>query len=422
MTFSTIGSGASERNPDFSRLWLGQGISLIGSQITLLALPITAAVTLGASPLQMGFLSAVGSAPALLFGLLAGVWVDRYKRRPILIGSDIGRGLVLAAIPILFLIGILRVEILYVVSFLVGALSLFFNIAYRSYLPGLVRKEELVRANSRLELSNSVAEIIGPGAAGGLVQLIGAPLAIAADAISFLISAFSINLIRTPEPTIKPPGTGTNIAEEIKAGLKLVFGEYELRSLAGCITSLSLFNAMFEAVQILFLTRQLSLNAVWLGFIFAFGSVGFLLGALVVDRLTIRIGLGRSLILGVLVTGMSDLLTPLAGTIGHFGLVVGMLVLGQFFFGMGLTTFQIGQFSLRQSVTPSNLLGRMNATLSMLTWGIVPLGGLLGGVLGEIIGLSPTLALAALGEILAVLWLLFSPIRTTRRTGNEHEQ
>lgn len=417
MTVSSIEPIVSSRNPDFARLWIGQSISLIGSQVTLLALPITAAVTLSAAPLQMGILNAVGSAPALLFGLLAGVWVDRQKRRPILIGSDIGRALVLSIIPFSALLGMLKVEVLYVVGFLAGTFGLFFNVAYRSYLPGLVGREKLVKANSQLELSNSVAEIIGPGAAGGLVQLIGAPLAIAVDAFSFLVSAFSIGSIRAQEPTIKPIEVGTNLGMEIKDGLHLVFGERRLRALAGCISSLSLFNAVIEAVQILYLTRELGLTAGWLGVIFAGGSVGFLLSALIADRLTRRLGLGRSLALGVLVTGASDLLIPLAGKINTLWLVVGVLIVAQFFFGMGLTIFQIGQVSLRQSLTPDHLQGRMNATLSMLNWGIAPLGGLLGGVLGQVLGLSPTLVLAAFGEMLAVLWLVFSPVSMIQQAG-----
>ena len=417
MSASPIESAVRTRNPDFSRLWIGQSISLIGSQVTLLALPITAAVTLSATSMQMGILSAVGSAPALLFGLLVGVWVDRNKRRPILIGSDIARALVLGVIPLSALLGMLRVEVLYIVGFLAGTFGLFFNVAYRSYLPNLVGREQLVKANSQLELSNSVAEIIGPGAAGGLVQLIGAPLAIAVDAFSFLISAFSIGLIRTPEPTIKPVEEGANLGSEIKEGIHLVFGERNLRALAGCISTLSLFNAILEAVQILYLTRQLGLTAGWLGVIFAGGSVGFLLGALIADRVTRRLGLGRSLILGVLITGASDLFIPLAGKISTFWLVVGVLIVAEFFFGMGLTIFQIGQVSLRQSLTPDHLQGRMNATLSMLTWGIAPLGGLLGGVLGQVIGLSPTLVLAASGEILAVFWLVFSPVKEIQQTG-----
>lgn len=417
MTLPSVGAATLRRNPDFYRLWIGQSISLIGSQVTFLALPITAAVFLSATSMQMGLLSALGSAPALLFGLLAGVWVDRTRRRPILIGADIGRALTLAIIPLSALLGVLKVEVLYVVAFLAGAFGLFFNVAYRSYLTSLVGRDQLVQANSRLELSSSVAEIIGPGAAGGLVQLIGAPFAIAVDAFSFIVSAFSIGLIRTTEPVMKPASAGSRLGNEIKDGLHFVFGEHSLRSLAGCITTLSLFNAIFEAVQILFLTRQLGLSAGWLGLIFAGGSVGFVLGALVADRFTQRIGLGKCLVLAVLVLGASDLLVPLMSLVHRMWLVVMLLIIAQFAFGLGLTIFQIGQVSLRQSLTPDVLQGRMNATISVFTWGIVPLGALVGGAMGEVIGLSPTLVVAAIGEILSICWLIFSPVGRLRQVG-----
>lgn len=417
MTISPIESTSLSQNPDFNKLWVGQTLSLIGSQVTLLAIPITAAVTLGATSPQMGFLSALGSAPALFFGLFAGVWVDHHKRRMVLIGSDLGRALVLSIIPLSAILGTLKVEVLYLVGFLAGTMGLFFNVAYRSYLPGLVGRDKLVKANSRLELSNSVAEIIGPGLAGGLVQIIGAPIAIAVDAFSFLISAISIGMIRAPEPDPSPARINTHLWTEMIEGWHHVFSEGRLRALASCITSLSFFNAIFESVQILYLTRQLGLSAAWLGIIFASGSVGFLLGAIVTDKVDRRIGLGRSLLLGVLLTGGSDLFFPVAGRIHTQWLVIGLLILAQLFFGIGLTMFQIGQVSLRQSLTPNQLQGRMNATLSMLSWGIAPLGALLGGMLGLVVGLSPTLFVAALGEMAAGLWLVFSPLGIVPQKG-----
>jgi MFS family permease len=417
VTISPIESTSLSQNPDFNKLWVGQTLSLIGSQVTLLAIPITAAVTLGATSPQMGFLSALGSAPALFFGLFAGVWVDHHKRRMVLIGSDLGRALVLSIIPLSAILGTLKVEVLYLVGFLAGTMGLFFNVAYRSYLPGLVGRDKLVKANSRLELSNSVAEIIGPGLAGGLVQIIGAPIAIAVDAFSFIISAISIGMIRAPEPDPSPARINTHLWTEMIEGWHHVFSEGRLRALASCITSLSFFNAIFESVQILYLTRQLGLSAAWLGIIFASGSVGFLLGAIVTDKVDRRIGLGRSLLLGVLLTGGSDLFFPVAGRIHTQWLVIGLLILAQLFFGIGLTMFQIGQVSLRQSLTPNQLQGRMNATLSMLSWGIAPLGALLGGMLGLVVGLSPTLFVAALGEMAAGLWLVFSPLGIVPQKG-----
>jgi MFS family permease len=417
MSVSSIEPIIPTRNQDFTKLWVGQSISMVGSQVTLLALPVTAAVTLGASSLQMGILSALGSLPALLFGLLAGVWVDRTSRRPILIWADIARALVLAAIPLSALLGMLRVELLYAVAFLAGSFGLLFDVAYRSYLPSLVGRSQLVRANSQLELSGSVADIVGPGAAGGLLQLMGAPSAIALDAFSFLVSSFSIALIRTPERVIEAAEIDHGLRKEIMEGLQQVFSQPGMRALAGCLASLSFFNALFESVQILFLTRQIGLAAGWLGVIFAAGSVGFLLGALSASRLMRRFGLGRSMLWAVLLLGASDLLVPLMSVISQIWLVVVLLVVAQFSFGIALTIFRIGHVSLRQSLTPDHLQGRMNATLNVLTWGVVPLGGLLGGAIGGVIGLGLALVIAAAGEMLSVFWLYFSPIKTVRQVG-----
>jgi MFS family permease len=402
------------RHSDFVKLWAGQTISLFGSKITFLALPLTAVLVLDATPAQMGFLTAAGAIPALLVGLFAGVWVDRYRRRPILIVADLGRAVLLFVIPLTAMLGVLRIEHLYVVAFLVGTLGLFFDVAYRSFLPSLVGREQLVEGNSKLELSESVSEIAGPGLAGGLVQLITAPLAIAVDAFSFLISALALGLIRTPEPEPQSSNQQQNIWREVGDGLRLVSGNRLLRPIAGCIGTLNLFNSILEAVFVLYLIHELDLEPGLLGLIFASGSVGFLLGALMQGWMTRRFSLGSVIIGGLLVTGLSDLLLPLLD--GSMGVVMITIVLmtAQFFFGLGLTTFRIGQVSVRQAVTPNRLQGRMNATMSFIAWGAIPLGGLLGGGLGEVIGLRLTLFLAALGEILAVLWLLLSPLRSLR--------
>jgi MFS family permease len=402
------------RRPDFVKLWTGQTISLIGSQVTFLALPLTAVLVLNATPAQMGFLTAAGAIPSLLVGLFAGVWVDRRRRRPILIAADLGRAALLLLIPVAALLGVLRIEYLYIVTLLVGTLGLFFEVAHHSFLPSLVGREQLVEGNSKLEISDSVAEIVGPGLAGGLVQLVTAPIAIAVDAISFLISALFLGLIRTPEPAPKPPDEQQNIFVEVGEGLGLVSGSALLRAIAGSMSTLHLFNSVLEAVFVLYVTRELGIGPGMLGLIFASGSVGFLVGALLPGWVTRRFGLGSGIIGGLLLVGLSDLLIPLVG--GSVVIMVRILVLmaAQFFFGLGLTIFNIGQVSVRQAVTPDHLQGRMNATLSFIAAGSVPLGGLLGGGLGEMIGLRPTLVLAALGEMLAVLWLILSPMRSLR--------
>lgn len=400
------------REANFLKLWAGQAISLFGSQITFLALPLTAVLVLDATPAQMGILMAIEALPSLLIGLFVGVWVDHYRRRPILIAADLGRAVLLGVVPVAAILGLLRLEHLYVVCFLVSVLGLFFGVAHRSYLPSLVGREHLVEANSKLELSNSVAEIVGPGVAGGLVQVVTAPIAIAVDAISFLVSALLLGLIGVSEPVPRAAEQQQNIRKEMGEGLELVLRDRLLRSIAGCLSTLYLFNSVLEAVFILYVTQELGIEAGLLGLIFAGGSVGFLMGALLLGWVVRRFGWGPGIMVGLLLVGLSDLLIPLVR--GSVVVAVAVLMTAQCFFGLGLVIFNAGQVSLRQVMTPDKLQGRMNATMSFLAGAVVPLGGLLGGALGETIGLRPTLLLAALGEILSVLWLLLSPIRSQR--------
>ena len=248
------------RDVNFMKLWAGQAISLFGSQITFLALPLTAVLVLDATPAQMGILVAVEALPSLLIGLFVGVWVDLYRRRPILIVADLARAVLLCVVPVAAILDLLRIEHLYIVGFLVSVLGLFFGVAHRSFLPSLVGREHLVEANSKLELGNSVAEIVGPGVAGGLVQVVTAPIAIAADAISSLVSALLLGLMRVSEPVPKP-SEQQNIGKEIGEGLELVLRDRLLRSIAGCLSTLYLFNSVLEAVFILYVTQELQIGA-----------------------------------------------------------------------------------------------------------------------------------------------------------------
>jgi MFS family permease len=397
---------------DFLKLWAGETISRFGSQVSLLAIPLTAVLVLKAAPVQMGILTAAGALPSLSFGLLAGVWADRLRRRPILIIADIGRFLLLCLIPLTYLLGVLHIEMLYLFAFLIGMLTIFFNVAYQSYLPSLIEREHLVEGNSKLELSQSVGEIVGPGLAGVLVQLFTAPLAILLDACSFLVSAVSLMWIRTSEELPKAETQRKDMGHEILEGLRFVFGEPILRTPASSYATLTLFNSILEAVFILYLMRAMDIKPALLGIIFAIGSVGFVVGALLAGRLTSRIGIGRVLLLTPFVIGASDLLIPLVGLIPM--LAFPLICLAQFVFGLARPIFSINQISLRQAVTPERLLGRMNASIYFIVYGITPIGSLFGGVLGQNIGLQKTLVIAAVGEMLACLWLFFSPIKRLR--------
>jgi MFS family permease len=410
--------GGLWRQRDFLKLWAGHTVSALGSQVTLLALPLIAALTLGASPFQIGLLAAVGSLPTLLFGLAAGVWVDRLRRRPVMIAADLGRALALLGLPAAALLGRLGMELLYVTAFVVGSLDLVFKVAASAYLPNLVGRERLVDAGGKLSLSDSAAEVAGPGLAGGLVQILTAPLAVVVDAASFLVSALFIGAIRAPEPLPKPASDERRFWTEARAGVNVVIRHPLLRPLVGAAGWVTFWSTVLEAVALLYLTRDLGLTPAVVGVIFAVANVGFLAGALGAARIADRLGVGLALGAALVATGLADLATPLVGgspLIDAAPLAaVAILIAAQFVFGAAVVVFNLTA-GLRQAVTPDDLRGRMAATTRVLTLGLTPLGSLAGGLLGERIGLEATLVLAAAGELLAALWLIGSPVRVLRR-------
>jgi len=392
----------------FRMLWVGHGISLLGSQVTFLALPLVAIISLHATPFEMGLLGATSGIPTLLFGLLVGVWIDRHRRRPVLIATDLGRAALLLTIPFAAIAGILHLELLLFVAFLIGILTLLFEVAAQAFLPILVPHEQLAEANSKLELARSAAEIAGPGVAGGLVQLVTAPFALLADAASFIASALLLAGIRVAESP-RPRDADSRVREEIGEGVRWVWRHPVLRPLTGATGILAFFNSLLEAVYLLYLTRHLALAPATLGVIFALGGIGFLLGAVAAERVARRVGVGRTLILALALVGLADLAVPLVG--GPPQLIAPVLIGAQLCFGVALTIFKVIAASLRQGSTPDRLQGRMNATVRLLVEGLTPLGALAGGVLGQGIGLRLTLLAAVGGELLAALWLLCSSVR-----------
>jgi MFS family permease len=402
--------GGLWQHPDFVRLWAAQTVSLFGSQVTFIALPLTAVLALEATPVQMGILGAIQYVPVLLLGLFAGAWVDRHRRRPILIAADVGRALLLLSIPVASWLGVLRMELLYAVALLVGSLTVFFDVASVSFLPSLVQREHLVEGNGKLAVSQSAAQIAGPGFAGGLVQLLTAPVAIAVDAFSFLASALFLGFIRTHE--IAPPARERwrGIGEEIGEGLQMIVGNPLLRAIAGASGTWNLFGNVLFAVFVLYVTRDLTMDAGLLGLIFASGSVGFLLSASVANYAAQRLGLGSTMIGALLLGGIVRLLIPLAS--GPAVVAMPLLVGAWFLSNLGLSVYNVNVAGLRQAVTPDRLQGRVSATIRFIGWGTVPLGALIGGVLGETIGLRATLIVGATGGLLPFLWAWFSPLRT----------
>jgi MFS family permease len=400
------------RHPDFIKLWAGQTISLLGSQVTVLALPLTAAVTLSATPLQMGTLSTLQYIPWLLVGLLAGVWVDRLRRRRVMIAADLGRAALLGMIPVAAAAGFLRMELLYAVGFSVGILNVFFDVAYAAYLPTLVPRDRLVDGNSRLQASASIAEIAGPGIGGGLVQLVTAPLAIAADALSFLASALSLAWIRTPEPESARSDDTRNILHEIMEGLRLVFSNHVLRAFALASVATNFFVDIHLSVFVLYATRELGVSPVMLGAMYAVGSVGGLLGSLAAKPLVKRHGFGRIIIGAQALVTLAVLAIPLSGL--RFGTAVPVTIAAEALWGFAVVVYVINTTSLRQAITPDRFQGRMTASVRFVTWGVAPLGFMLGGVLGGVVGLRATLFIAVAGPLLSIGFLLLSPVRRLR--------
>jgi MFS family permease len=405
----TVATPSLWRQPDFLRLWTGNAISQVGSQVTFLALPLTAVFTLDASPGEMGLLTAVGSLPPLLFGLHAGVVVDRRARRPLIIMCDAGRAFLLGLVPVAWFLGLLTIEWVYVVAFLVGALSLLASLAHQAMLPAIVSRHQLVDANGKLAMTATAAEVAGPTLASALVQFLSAPVAIAADAASYLVSGVLLSRIRSPEPARVATNRQGRMWDDILQGLRAALDDARLRALIGSRVLLNFFNAMLEAVFVLYIIHELGLAVALLGIAFSIGGIGFLVGAILPGRLSSRIGIGPSMVLGIATVALSDLLVPLAS--GLPAVIAGVLVGAQFFFGIGLTVFNVNQASLRQVLVPPEMLGRVGATVTVLAEAMTPIGAILGGLLGATLGLRETLILAALGELMAAAWLWYSPLR-----------
>ncbi|HEX5691808.1 MAG TPA: MFS transporter [Roseiflexaceae bacterium] len=398
------------RHRDFMKLWSGQTISLFGSHIGGSALRFTAILFLGATPFQLGVLTAAQMAPALLLGLLAGVWVDRLRRRPILIAADLGRGLLLLSVPLAFALGLLRIEQLYVVAALAGALTIFFDVAYGAFLPTVIGREQLVEGNSKLGASDSLAEIAGPPAGGILVQLISAPLAILFDALSFFMSALAIWRIGAPEAAPLVSSASPNLRREVADGLRAVLHNPLLRPLLGAGVTLSLFGNIIGALYDLYLIRELGLSPALIGLTIGIGGVSALFGAFLAAPVVARFGIGPTLG-GVLILKIGTIsLLPLA----HGPYALAMLMIGQAG-DVLFAIYAIAETSLRQSIAPERMLGRINASFNVLITGAGLCGALLGGVLAESIGTRGALVVAAIGISTACLWIVLSPLWRVRR-------
>ncbi len=397
------------RHTDFLKFLVAQTISLFGSEITYLALPLLAALTLGASPAEMGVLTAAGTLPYLAFGLIAGVWVDRLRRRVLMVAADVGRSLLLISLPLAAWLGLLRIEHLYAVACFAGTLSLLFAAADNAYLPSLVGRGQLVEANSKLALSTTLSEGMGPGLASVLVQALTAPVAIVLDALSFGASAALLSSIRAEKSRSTCPAEVTGVWQEVGAGLRFVIGEPLLRSTTALSALLQLGGGVTDALLVYYITATLGLPPTVIGLFFAVGSISALLASLFGERMTRRLGVGPTVIASVLLMGVGWLGVPLAS--GPTPMVVATMVSGGLLSAFGNTTYNINVASVRQAVTPDRLLGRVGSSNLFVGYGALPIGALLGGALASQIGVREALLIAMLVQLpLLLALMLASPL------------
>jgi MFS family permease len=403
------------RHGDFLRLWTGETISQFGSQISQLAIPLTAILVLDATAFEVAALTTVEFLPFIIFTLPAGVWVDRMRRRPILIAGDVVRALLLGSIPIAYVLDALTLGQLFVVGFLFGICTVFFDVAYQSYLPSLVERNQIIEGNSKLEITRSAAQIGGPGLGGVLIQVFTAPYAVLLDAVSFAASALAIFRIRAVEetpPTVeRSDGKKSSMWTELKEGLRFVLSNPNLRAQAGCTSTSNFFSSVSFSIILVYAVRELDLSPGLIGFVFSLGALGGLAAALTATRISSRFGIGPTTIVMAAFFGPTMILYAVAPS-GNAA--VPLLVTAQLIFGFTVVVYNIVQVSYRQAICPPRLQGRMNSVMRFIVWGTIPLGTLTGGALASWIGLRATIVVGAIGGGSAVLWIVFSPQRHLR--------
>ena len=405
------------KHPDFLKLWTGQTVSRLGSVVTRTALPLVALLALGAGPRELAYLVISASAAVLLVGLVAGAWVDRLRRRPILISTDVIRAALLFWIPIAYAIGALRIEQLYAVAFIEACLASLFNAAYPAYVPSLIGTDRVVEANSKLATSSSVAEIGGPGLAGALVQIVSAPFAILVDAFSFVVSAVSLAAVRSPEPPRPARDVATRISHEIAEGLWIVRRHSILVPLAARSILAHVFGAFYAVLYSIYLLQDLHLDPILLGIVISAGGVGSLVASFFASRVVRALGIGPAIIWMAIGASIVGVLTPLAQ--GPVAVATLMVFLPQLI-GDGLQTIEgVGEISLVQGLIPDAILGRVNATLEVVSHGVgYPAGALAAAFVAEQIGVRGAIAVGWAGMAASILFLVLSPL-TRLRTAAE---
>ena len=395
-------------NTDFVKLWAGETVSLIGTQVTLFTLPLVAILTLNASVFEVGVLNALRFVPVMLLSLFAGVMLNRRRRRPVLIACALGNAFLIGLVPLSSATGLLSIGLLYAVTPLVGTLNMIFEVGSLSYVPNLVEPRHLSESNSKLQASDALAGIVGPGFAGLLIGLITAPITLSVDAVSYLFSAFGLIAIKKQEPEPEAPADRPSVRASIAEGLRTVYGSPLLRSLLAQSTAINLSFGAYITLFVVYAVRYLHLSPAKLGIVIAASAVGALVGALLATRVGNAIGLGRTMAVTMIGVSASPLLMLIPRGSGVVTVLI--LVAAQFIYGCSIAMFNVKAITLRQTVTPRRLLGRMNATYRMVLFGCAPFGAIGGGLLGNAVGLRTAFVVSVITMVSPALWIFFGPV------------
>ncbi|WP_306231982.1 MFS transporter [Agrococcus beijingensis] len=400
------------RERGFPAFWAGQGLSQLGAQFAALAMPIVAVSMLQATDAQMGYLNAAETAAFLLVGLPAGAWLDRVRKRNVMIAADLVRVVAVAAVPLLWLANMLEMWHLFVIGAVVGIATVFFDVGYQSFVPVLVRDEHVGPANGALEATAQTMRLGGPAVAGVLLRVVSAPILLAVNAVGFLFSAISLMLVRDDEQ-VKPKHERQHLVREIGDGLRFVAGTDFLVRIVGTTALTNLGTSIGMTLSPILILRILGLDPAIYGVLMTLGAIGGLVGSVLANRIARWIGEGQALALSTLVFTSSAALLPLAA---HFPpLAVPLLIVFEVLLGFSILVYNIVQVTARQRVCPKPLLGRMNASIRFVVWGVMPIGALLAGWLGTVLGTVPAIWIGTVVAMLGALPILLSPYARMRQ-------
>lgn len=388
------------KHRDFLRLWFSDSVTQVGNTFTQVALPILADIGLGANALQLGILIALERIPFPILGLFVGVWADRFQKRNIMILCNVGRMTSLASIPIAFYLGVVSLNQIYLVGLLNGIFQVFFDISYQAYLPNLINHTDLIEGNSKLQISASGAQLVGPSLAGFVAQIIGAAYAIGVDAAGYLTSVIALLDIRKKEPK-KEEKESRNFFREMKEGIQVVRDSKVLTHIMGATATSNLGSSIIASPYIIFVLNNLHFSKFAYGALGSFGALGFLIGVFITPAFTKKLGLGLTLAVSI-ASGFLIMLNPLAAY-GYSFIVLAALSFGT---GIMIPAYNINQVSLRQSIVDVKLQGRMNATVRTVVWGTLPLGSVIGGILASDIGIANSIYVGGFIAGLAFIWIV----------------